>query len=111
MKYRPQPVLHEYMCLYNTWTAFTGITIDTGEEIKRNDELLHIAEKSKSSFLLHHVVIGQMYIDCYFRNYTSVTRFGEYYRIARKGIGERRAYDWALAFFDGICKWKCALIG
>lgn len=97
------------MSLYNIWIAFTGIAIDTGEEIKSNEELLQFAEKTKSSFLLHHVVIGQIYIDCYFRNYTRVISFGENYRIARrKGFGERRALDIYLMFFDGICKWKWA---
>ena len=103
---RRQPILHSLMCLSNICTALMGSTIETGEDMKCNEELLQIAEKTKNGILLHHVIIGQMYIDCYFRNYKSVANFSEIYRRMKRNNGERRALDVFYLFFEGICKWK-----
>jgi len=103
---RRQPVLHSLMCLTNICTALMGSAIETGEDMKCNEELLQIAEKTKSGVLVHHVVIGQMYIDCYFRNYLSAVNFSENYRTMRRNIGVRRVLDVFYLFFEGICKWK-----
>ncbi len=56
-----------------------GCALDNGEEIKDNVELLQIAEETNSSFLMYHVYIGQMYLKCYFPNYSSVVDFGKKY--------------------------------
>ena len=103
---RRQPVLHSLMCLSNICTALMGSTIETGEDMKCNEELLQIAEKTKSGALVHHVVIGQIYIDCYFRNYMRAVNFSENYRMTRRNIGEIRVLDVFYIFFEGICKWK-----
>jgi len=83
-----------------------GCTVDIGKKMKQNEELFQIAEKTKSSYMLHHVIIGQMYIDCYFRNYTRVVDYGEKNRTMRINFGERRVLDVFHVFFEGICKWN-----
>ena len=92
------------MCFSNICTALRGCAIETIEEMKDNAELLLIAEETNNSFLLHHILIGQMYLDCYFRNYSAVLDFGEKYRITRRNNGERRSLDIFHLFFEGVCK-------
>ncbi len=106
VKQRRKTALYSFMCLSNMIAALRGCAIDNGEEMKDNAELLQIAEETNSSFLMHHVYIGQMYLNCYFRNYSSVVDFGEKYRTTRRNIGERRAIDVFHVFFEGICKLK-----
>ncbi len=77
--------------------------------MKHNEELFHIAEKTNNSFLMQQVIVGQMYIACYFRNYSSVLDFGEKYRMHSReesNMGARRGLDVFRVFFEGICKWK-----
>ena len=104
VKYRRKTGIYSLLCFSNICTAFRGCAIETTEGITDNSDLLLIAEETKNSFLLHHILIGQMYIDCYFRNYTSVVDFGEKYRITRQNKGERRALDIHHLFFEGLCK-------
>lgn len=104
VKYRRKTGIYSLLCFSNICTALRGGAIETTEGIKDNSDLLLIAEETKNSFLLHHILIGQMYIDCYFRNYTSVVDFGEKYRITRLNNGERRALDIYHLFFEGLCK-------
>ena len=85
-----------------------GCTIDAGEEMKHSEELFHIAEKTNNSFLMQQLIVGQMYLACYFRNYSSVVDFGEKYRMhSREKL--RGALDVFIVFFEGICKWKYLL--
>jgi hypothetical protein len=79
VKQRQKTALFNLMCLSYLSTALRRCAIDNGEEIKDNAELLQIAEETNSSFLMHHVYIGQMYLKCYFWNYSSVVDFGEKY--------------------------------
>ena len=104
VKHRRKTGLYSLMCFSNICTAFRGCAIETIEGIKDNSDLLLVAEETKNSFLLHHILIGQMYLDCYFRNYSAVVDFGEKYRITRRNKGERRALDIFYSFFEGLCK-------
>jgi hypothetical protein len=95
------------MCLSDIFTALMGYTIDVGVEMKHSEELFHIAEKTNNAFLMQQVIIGQMYLACYFRNYRSVMDLSEKYRMhMRSNMGVRRGLDVFRVFFEGICKWK-----
>jgi hypothetical protein len=101
--------MNSFMCLSDIFTALTGCTIDAGEEVKRNEEIFHIAEKTNNLFLMQQVIIGKMYHACYFRNYSSVVDLGEKYRMHTReqfDMGVRRGLDVFRIFFEGICKWK-----
>lgn len=102
-------ILHSLMCLSDIFTALMGCTVDVGEEMMHNEELLHIAEKTNNSFLMQQIIVGQMYLACYFRNYCSVVDFGEKYRMLSPKMGVRRALDVFRVFFEGIGKWKWLL--
>lgn len=109
VKHRRMAILHSLMCLSDIFTALMGCTIDVGEEMMHNEELLHIAEKTNNSFLMQQIIVGQMYIACYFRNYCTVVDFGEKYRMLSPKMGVRRALDVFRVFFEGIGKWKWLL--
>ena len=92
------------MTFFSACTAFVGNEVseyvNTGIEIKNNDELARIAEQTQSSYLMHHVMINQMYARCYFREYFTVTKLAEKYK--RKA--EKRILDIYAFFYEGICE-------
>ena len=80
-------------------------SIDAGIEMKNNEELYQIAQQTQNSYLLHQVIINQMYVHCYFREYLTVAGFGEKYRMhTGMNTGARRLLDFYVIFFEGICK-------
>ena len=81
-------------------------SIDARIEMKTNKELYQIAEHTQSTYLMHHVIINQMYVYCYFREYLCVTDFAEKYRRVHTGMntGTKRVLDFYSFFFEGICK-------
>ena len=74
--------------------------IDPRIEMRNNEELYHIAERIKSTYLMHHVIIKRMYVHCYLREYLCVADLAEKYRF-ENGInnGTKRTLDFMCVFF------------
>jgi len=66
--------------------------------IKTNEEISRIATQTKNSFLLYHVLMNQMSINFYFREYAQVIEIYEKNEI----IGVKRIIDFMRVFFVGI---------
>ena len=92
------------MTCFSAYTAFVGNEasekVNTGTEIKTNDELAQIAEQTQNSYLMHHVITNQMYVGCYFREYFTVTKLAEEYQSTHK-----RLLDFYVFFYKGICEY------
>mmetsp|Transcript_30022 Transcript_30022/g.49186 ORF Transcript_30022/g.49186 Transcript_30022/m.49186 type:complete len:227 (+) Transcript_30022:1316-1996(+) len=91
------------MSYFNTATAFIGnedsCGIDAAIELKTNNELFQIAEHTQNSLLMHNVIINQMYVHCYFREYLPVTDLAEKYQMSTRA---KRVLDFYFVFFEGI---------
>ena len=96
------------MSYFNTATAFIGnedwCGIDATIELKTNNELFQIAEHTQNSLFMHHVIINQMYVHCYFREYLPIAVLAEKYQMSTRA---KRFLDPYCFFFEGICKWFC----
>ena len=107
-KYKRFSVLVGLMTCFNTATAFIGnedsCGIDATIELKTNNELFQIAEHTQNSLLMFHVIINQMYVHCYFREYLPVADLAEKYQMSTRA---KRVLDFYFVFFEGICKWFC----
>lgn len=68
-------------------------------EMKTNDEIYRIAEQSQNSYLIHHVMLNQMHLHCYFREYLAVVHLAEKYESTKKG---KRALDFFPIFYEGL---------
>ena len=105
VKHKRKAILHSLMCLTCILEGLLGCTIDIGVNIMNENELLATAEKTNNVFLMQQIIIGQMYLACYFQNFTSVVELGKKYRTqtqAQWNMGVRRPLDVYRVFFEGI---------
>mmetsp|Transcript_11076 Transcript_11076/g.24015 ORF Transcript_11076/g.24015 Transcript_11076/m.24015 type:complete len:244 (+) Transcript_11076:1567-2298(+) len=108
-KHKRIGVLHSVMSYFDAVTALIGnedsCSIDASIERKTNEELYQIAEQTQSTYLMHHVIINQMYVLCYLREHLLVADLVEKYRrmyAGTKNTGTKRALDIYFVFFEGI---------
>mmetsp|Transcript_26892 Transcript_26892/g.57652 ORF Transcript_26892/g.57652 Transcript_26892/m.57652 type:complete len:1336 (+) Transcript_26892:116-4123(+) len=106
-KHKRINVLHSLMSYYDAVTALIGngdsCSIDSRIEIKSNKELYHIANQTQNNYLMHHVIINQMYVHCYFKEYLAVANLGEKYRThTEMNNGAKRVLDFYQIFLEGI---------
>lgn len=97
-------VLRSVMSYYDAVTSLRGnenTNVDSRIDLKSNSELYQIAEQTKNPYLLHHTLINQMHVHCYFREYTLVVGLAENYH-TRTGV--KRILDFFHTFYLGICK-------
>lgn len=102
-KHKRTGMLHSTMSCFNLSNALIGDenSCTPGSiEIKTNDELKAIAERTQNSFLMHHVLMNEMYIMCYFRNHRAVAELAVMHD-ATKQKG-KRALDILPKFFEGL---------
>lgn len=105
VKHKRKAILHSLVCLSCILEGLMGCTIDIGENIMNENELVATAEKTNNVFLMQQIIIGQMYLACYFKNFTSVVELGKKYRTqtqAQWNMGVRRPLDVYRVFFEGI---------
>lgn len=90
------------MSYYHAVTNLMGndqTNIDSRIELKSNSELHSIAENG-NSYLLQHILIIEMHVHCYFREYTLVVGLAKKY----DATGTKRVLDFFHAFYLGICE-------
>lgn len=105
VKHKRKAILCSLMCLSCILEGLLGCTIDIGENIINENDLLATAEKTNNVFLMQQIIIGQMYLACYFQNFTSVVELGKKYQTqtqAQWNMGVRRPLDVYRVFFEGI---------
>ena len=67
---------------FNACTALVGNNIVGVEiEMKTNKELCQLAEKTHNSHLMHQLIVNQMHVHCYLKEYLSCTKLAEEHHI------------------------------
>jgi len=100
-------ILHSAMSFFDTVTRFIGnrdsCGIDARIVMMTNKELYHIAEDTENSYLMHHTLLNQICMHCYFREFSDVAVLAEIYR-EQSGLknGTKRLLDIMFVFFEGI---------
>ena len=89
------------MAYFNTVTALMGkeesCGVDPSIGLKTPKEIFQVAEHTQNHFLMHHVIVNQMYVHCYFREYLHVANLAEKYGMKTQA---RRILDFYIIFYQ-----------
>jgi len=111
-KHKRIGVLITTMAYFNTVTALIGNAdscgVDPSIGLKTHSEIFQIAEHTQNAFLMHHMIVNQMYVSCYFRQYLSVAVVAEKYGMKTQA---KRVLDFYFIFYQGIGKGFVLLLG
>ena len=79
-----------------------SIVFDGKIERMSNKELILMAKETKNMHVLHHVLMNQMCLHCYHREYMLVNEYAEEYKRIVADAGTKRALDVVHPFYWGI---------
>ena len=89
---------------FSVCTAFIGnkdSCTPNSIQIFTNDDLETIAENTQNSWLMHYVLMNQIYTLYFSRQHLAVTKVAEKYETTQKG---KRALDFIIQYFQGLSK-------
>mmetsp|Transcript_13357 Transcript_13357/g.25522 ORF Transcript_13357/g.25522 Transcript_13357/m.25522 type:complete len:320 (+) Transcript_13357:3099-4058(+) len=102
-KHKRISALHSSMAYLNAYVALIGnkdtCALDAGIQVQTNDALYQIAEETQNGLLLHQVILTQLVVHVYFREYLPCVILAEKYDIKRKAT---RSFDIFMIFYTGI---------
>jgi len=75
--------------------------LDAGIEMKTNKELYEIGKQTQNSKLVHQVMLNEMHVYCYFREYLLCAQLAENHHNPEAA---KRTLDFMVDFYAGICE-------
>mmetsp|Transcript_3115 Transcript_3115/g.6865 ORF Transcript_3115/g.6865 Transcript_3115/m.6865 type:complete len:754 (+) Transcript_3115:1916-4177(+) len=103
-KHRRINVLRSLMSCFNATIALIGngdlcSLDDTKIEMKSNEDLYEIADQTQNTYLMHNLIMAEIYVHCYFRDHISSIKLVERCRVTSSS---KRLMDFYCVFFEGI---------
>jgi len=102
-KHKRISALRSSMAYLNAYAALIGnkdtFALDADIQVQTNDTLYQIAKETQNGLLLHQVILTQMFVHVYFREYLPCVILAEKYDIKRKAT---RSFDIFMMFYTWI---------
>jgi len=91
------------MSYYDAYSALVGkkamCPVDTGIQMKTNNELLKVAENTKNRLLGAQVILNRILVHCFLREYLQCGTLATKYEVK---VEDLRSFDLFKAFYEGI---------
>jgi hypothetical protein len=101
-KHKRLSFLYCSMSYFDAYTALIGNEISCGIgqiQLKTNKELFLLAKQTQNNYLMHQVILNQIHVHCYFREYSLCASLAGERKVSQT---PKRTFDFFLAFYSGI---------